>query len=84
MSKEKSLKVRFEYVKKKEKGFMDLEDPTTFDTIQRRFCVAVCLKMICKIYNVIVIVRSFATNCSLEQEYIATRLQYFKKNKVYH
>ena len=40
-------------------GLRDLEEPFTFDNTKKRFCVGICLVVVCQILNVIVIVRSF-------------------------
>ena len=35
---------------------MDIEEPINFNNIQKRFCVAICLLVVCEIDNAIVIV----------------------------
>ena len=47
--------VIFEFVKKE---FTNLEETITFDSIQRYFCIGICLMVVCEIYNVTAIVKS--------------------------
>ena len=54
---------------------MDLEEPITFDNIQRCFCWNLQCHFYCQ--------KLVATNCLLEQEYITPGLQYYKENEVY-
>ena len=44
----------------KKKVYIYLGESITFDDIQRRFCVSICLVVVCEIYNVMVVVRSFS------------------------
>ena len=38
---------------------MDLEEPITFDNIQRCFSISICLVVLCEIYNITVTSEGF-------------------------
>lgn len=56
---------RYVWTYEKKDLLIGIEEFVTFDNIQRRSCVGICLIVVCEIYNAIVIAGSFlsAVDC---------------------